>query len=172
MVFGQYGGFVHLYLVNIAVLIFTHVVNSILETTGESWFSYPGPYEWTTYASRFGYPFSCLIGYTIMLPHVFVRSAYSGDDLRTQRKVMWITPLLQALVWSLTFLIGAVGIAALPGMDSSVTEMIIPYIVENIINPVNGGLATVLMILFFIGAARRRHLHGRLLPARWRLRCL
>ena len=131
----------------------TNVVNSILETTGESWFSYPGPYEWTTYASRFGYPFSCLIGYTIMLPHVFVRSAYSGDDLRTQRKVMWITPLLQALVWSLTFLIGAVGIAALPGMDSSVTEMIIPYIVENIINPVNGGLATVLMILFFIGAA-------------------
>ena len=91
-----------------------------------------------------------------MLPHVFVRSAYSGDDLRTQRKVMWITPLLQALVWSLTFLIGAVGIAALPGMDSSVTEMIIPYIVENIINPVNGGLATVLMILFFIGAASPR----------------
>lgn len=127
--------------------------NTILNTTGESWFSYPGTYEWTPYSARFGYPFSCLIGYTIMLPHVFVRSAYSGDDLRTQRKVMWITPLLQALVWSFTFLIGAVGIAALPGMDSSVTEMIIPYIIDNIINPVNGGLATVLMIMFFVGAA-------------------
>lgn len=39
-----------------------------------SFFSYPGPDGWVPYASRFGYPFSCAIGWTIMLPHVFVRS--------------------------------------------------------------------------------------------------
>ena len=33
------------------------------------------------------------------------------------------------------------------------TEMIIPYIVENIINPANSGLAVGLMIMFFVGAA-------------------
>ena len=131
----------------------TACFHMIYENVGDSWFSYPGTYEWTSYGARFGYPFSCMIGYTIMLPHVFVRSAYSGMDLRTQRKVMSITPLLQALVWSFTFLIGAVGIAALPGMDAGVTEMIIPYIVENIINPANSGLAVGLMIMFFVGAA-------------------
>jgi hypothetical protein len=32
MVFGQYGGFVHLYLVNIAVLIFTHTLVKLYQT--------------------------------------------------------------------------------------------------------------------------------------------
>lgn len=148
-----------LFVIAVAALIYcadgsiTKTFSMIYENVGESWFSYPGTYEWTPYSARFGYPFSCLIGYTIMLPHVFVRSAYSGDDLRTQRKVMTITPLLQAFVWTLTFLIGAVGIASMPGLESSATELIIPYIVENVINPINGGLATVLMICFFVGAA-------------------
>lgn len=128
-------------------------IDMIYTNVGDSWFSYPGTYEWTTYGSRFGYPFSCLVGYTIMLPHVFVRSAYSGDDLRTQRKVMTITPLLQAFVWTFTFLIGAVGIAAWPGADASVTEMIIPHLIDTVINPANHGLAVLLMILFFVGAA-------------------
>lgn len=131
----------------------TDCFNMIYENVGESWFSYPGTYEWTGYGARFGYPFSCLIGYTIMLPHVFVRSAYSGDDLRTQRKVMTITPILQALVWTLTFLIGAVGMAAMPGLDNATSEMIIPHIIETIVSPSNHNLAVILMIMFFVGAA-------------------
>ncbi len=150
---------VALFVITVAALFYcaggsiSNTFQMIYDNVGESWFSYPGTYEWTPYAARFGYPFSCLVGYTIMLPHVFVRSAYSGDDLRTQRKVMTITPLLQAFVWTLTFVIGAVGIASMPNLDSASTEMIIPYIVENVINPLNSGLAVVLMILFFVGAA-------------------
>ena len=50
-------------------------VNSIWENTRE-WFSYPGPDGWVPYSSRLGYPLSCAIGWTIMLPHVFVRSDF------------------------------------------------------------------------------------------------
>ena len=31
----------------------------------DSFFSYPGPSGWTPYDGRFGYPFSCAIGWTI-----------------------------------------------------------------------------------------------------------
>lgn len=126
-------------------------LSTIWENTN-SWFSYPGPDGWVPYSARFGYPFSCAIGWTVMLPHVFVRSGYSGSDLHTQRKLMFLTPVLQAFVWTGTMLIGLVAIALLPGLDTNDTEYIIPYLIENIIQNIHPTLAVVLMIGFFIGA--------------------
>lgn len=126
-------------------------LSSIWENTN-SWFSYPGPDGWVPYSARFGYPFSCAIGWTVMLPHVFIRSGYSGSDLHTQRKLMFLTPVLQAFVWTGTMLIGLVSIALLPGLNSEDTEYIIPYLIQNIINQIHPNLAVLLMIGFFIGA--------------------
>lgn len=117
-----------------------------------SWFSYPGPDAWVPYSARFGYPFSCAIGWTVMLPHVFVRSGYSGKDLHTQRRLMGLTPALQAFVWTGTMLIGLIAIALLPGLGTEETEYIIPYLIQNVIHNVNPALAVGLMICFFIGA--------------------
>ena len=105
------------------------------------------------YSSRLGYPLSCAIGWTIMLPHVFVRSGYSGKDMRTQRKLMVLTPILQAFVWTGTMLIGLIGIALLPGLTQSDTELIIPYMIQNVIQSISPGLAVCLMLAFFIGAS-------------------
>ena len=118
-----------------------------------SFFSYPGPDGWVPYSGRFGYPFSCAIGWTIMLPHVFVRSGYFGDDLKAQRRLSYMTPILQAVVWTGTMLIGLVGLALVQGLQSSATELIIPYIIKNFVVSFNGTLAKVLMIAFFIGAS-------------------
>lgn len=126
-------------------------LSDIRENTPD-WFSYPGPDGWVPYSARFGYPFSCAIGWTVMLPHVFIRSGYSGQSLGTQRKLMIITPLLQAFVWTGTMLIGMVAIALLPGLSTDTTEYIIPYLIQNVICGVNPTLAVVLMIGFFIGA--------------------
>lgn len=126
-------------------------VKSIWNETN-SWFSYPGPDGWVPYSARFGYPFSCAIGWTVMLPHVFVRSGYSGSDLHTQRKLMGLTPVLQAFVWTGTMLIGLVAIALLPGLGTEETEYIIPYLIQNVIQNVHPGLAVGLMICFFIGS--------------------
>ncbi|MCD8150077.1 MAG: sodium:solute symporter family protein [Clostridiales bacterium] len=124
---------------------------TIWENTNE-WFSYPGPDGWVPYSARFGYPFSCAIGWTVMLPHVFIRSGYSGSDLHTQRKLMFLTPILQAFVWTGTMLIGMVSIALLPGLSTDETEYIIPYLIQNIINQIHPNLAVILMIFFFVGA--------------------
>lgn len=129
----------------------TSAVSSIWDNT-KSWFSYPGPDGWVPYSARFGYPFSCAIGWTVMLPHVFVRSGYAGSDLHTQRKLMGITPVLQAFVWTGTMLIGLVAVALLPGLGTEETEYIIPYLIENVINKVHPGMAVALMICFFIGS--------------------
>lgn len=118
-----------------------------------SFFSYPGPDGWVPYSGRFGYPFSCAIGWTIMLPHVFVRSGYFGDNLKTQRKLSYLTPVLQAVVWTGTMFIGLIGLALVQGLQSSETELIIPYIVKNFVVSFNPVLAKVLMIGFFVGAA-------------------
>lgn len=126
-------------------------VSSIWENTN-SWFSYPGPDGWVPYSARFGYPFSCAIGWTVMLPHVFIRSGYSGSDLHTQRKLMYLTPILQAFVWTGTMLIGLVSIALLPGLSSGDTEYIIPYLIQNIISQLHPNMAVALMLAFFIGA--------------------
>ena len=126
-------------------------VDTIWQNTQE-WFSYPGPDGWVPYGARLGYPLSCAIGWTIMLPHVFVRSGYSGKDMHTQRKLMTLTPILQAVVWTGTMLIGLVGIGLLPGLEASDTELIIPYMIQNVIQTINPTLAVMLMIAFFIGA--------------------
>lgn len=129
----------------------TKAASSIWENTS-SWFTYPGPDGWVTYPSRFGYPFSCAIGWTVMLPHVFVRSGYSGKDMDTQRKLMFLTPPLQAIVWTGTMLIGMISIALLPGLSYEDTEYIIPYLIQNIVHGIHPQLAFALMIGFFIGA--------------------
>ncbi len=126
-------------------------LSSIWENTN-SWFSYPGPDGWVPYSARFGYPFSCAIGWTVMLPHVFIRSGYSGSDLHTQRRLMILTPILQAFVWTGTMLIGLVSVALLPGLGASDTEYIIPYLIQNVIHRIHPHLAVLLMIGFFIGA--------------------
>lgn len=146
-----------LWIIAIACLIagfngsFSAAVDSIWQNTQE-WFSYPGPDGWVPYGARLGYPLSCAIGWTIMLPHVFVRSGYSGKDMRTQRKLMALTPVLQAVVWTGTMVIGLVGIALLPGLEAADTELIIPYMIQNVIQNINPVLAVVLMLGFFIGA--------------------
>ena len=126
-------------------------VDTIWENTS-SWFSYPGPDGWVPYSARFGYPFSCAIGWTVMLPHVFIRSGYSGSDLHTQRKLMFLTPVMQAFVWTGTMLIGMISIALLPGLSTDDTEYIIPYLIQNVIDKTDPTLAVVLMVGFFIGA--------------------
>lgn len=146
-----------LWIIAIACLIagfdgsITNALDSIWQNSQE-WFSYPGPDGWVPYGARLGYPLSCAIGWTIMLPHVFVRSGYSGKDMHTQRKLMILTPILQAVVWTGTMVIGLVGIALLPGLSSSDTELIIPYMIQNVIQSINPMVAAFLMLSFFIGA--------------------
>lgn len=129
----------------------TLAVESLWENT-RSFFSYPGPSGWVSYASRFGYPFSCAIGWTIMLPHVFVRSGYYGDNLKAQRKLSYMTPALQGLVWTGTMLIGLIGLALVSDMATSESELIIPYMINNFVNAFNPTLAVLMMIGFFVGA--------------------
>lgn len=127
-------------------------VESLWENT-QSFFSYPGPGSWTPYAARFGYPFSCAIGWTIMLPHVFVRSGYYGDNLEAQRKLSFMTPILQGIVWTGTMLIGLTGLALANNLETSDTELIIPYMIHNYVEQYSHPLAIILMIGFFIGAS-------------------
>lgn len=127
-------------------------VDNLWENT-RSFFSYPGPSGWTPYSGRFGYPFSCAIGWTIMLPHVFVRSGYFGDNLKSQRKLSFLTPILQAIVWTGTMLIGLIGLALVSDLGSSESELIIPYMIKNFVVGFNPILAKVLMIGFFVGAS-------------------
>lgn len=130
----------------------SNAVSTIWENTN-AWFSYPGPDGWVPYGARLGYPLSCAIGWTIMLPHVFVRSGYSGKNLGTQRKLMALTPVLQAFVWTGTMVIGLVGIALLPNLTQGDTELIIPYMIQNVIQGIHPQLAVFLMLAFFIGAS-------------------
>jgi len=129
----------------------SNAVSSVWTNTN-SWFSYPGPDGWVPYAARLGYPLSCAIGWTIMLPHVFVRAGFSGSDLRTQQKLLVAVPLLQTLVWTGTMLIGLIGIGLLPGLSTGQTELIIPFLIETVVQPYGAGLASFLMIGFFLGA--------------------
>ncbi|MDO4491432.1 MAG: sodium:solute symporter family protein [Lachnospiraceae bacterium] len=126
-------------------------LGSIWENT-RSWFSYPGPNGWVSYGFRLGYPLSCAIGWTVMLPHVFVRSGYSGKNMETQRKLMLLTPVLQAFVWTGCMLIGMVAIAMLPGLPDDAAELIIPHLILNVIQAIHPIVAKMLMIGFFVGA--------------------
>ncbi|MBQ3275812.1 MAG: sodium:solute symporter family protein [Oscillospiraceae bacterium] len=126
---------------------------STLWTESPEFYAYPGPSEWVPYSARFGYPFSCAIGWTIMLPHVFVRSGYFGDNLKAQRRLSRLTPALQALVWTGTMVIGAIGLALVKDLTNSDSELIIPWLVRNYIIGVNPGLGKFLLIGFFVGAS-------------------
>lgn len=126
--------------------------NNVQPGADYSFFAYPGPNNWVDYVGRFGYPFSCAIGWTIMLPHVFVRSGYFGDNMKTQRKLTFAGPILQVVVWGGTMLIGLIGLALLPGLSTSETELIIPYMINNVVNNMNPALAQFLMVAFFIGS--------------------
>ncbi len=116
------------------------------------WFAYPGPGQWVPYEVRLSYPLQSAIGWTILLPHVFVRSGYMAKNIREQRRVMGIVPILQFLVWTSTMIIGMIGIAVFSNLDTSATEYIIPYMIQNIIGDASPMFAQVLMVLFFIGA--------------------
>lgn len=123
-----------------------------LQANTPGFFSYPGPSGWVPYGARFGYPFSCAIGWTIMLPHVFVRSGYFGDNLRAQRRLSYFTPILQGIVWTGTMFIGLVGLALVNNLANSDSELIIPYMIHNFVMAYSPILATVLMVGFFVGA--------------------
>lgn len=123
----------------------------VLKVNTPEFFSYPGPKNWVSYASRFAYPLSCVIGWNIMLPHVFVRSGYFADNLQSQRKLAVMAPILQAFVWTGTMLIGLVGLAIKSDLTNSQSELIIPYLIENNILWYSETLAFILMIGFFVG---------------------
>ncbi|KNZ43615.1 sodium:solute symporter family protein [Acetobacterium bakii] len=123
-----------------------------LWTNTPAFFSYPGPDGWVTNASRLGYPLSCAIGWTIMLPHVFVRAGYFGDNLKSQRKLSYIAPLIQAVVWTGTMLIGLIGLALVSNLTKGDTEMIIPFMINNFVIAFNPTLAAFMMVGFFVGA--------------------
>jgi Na+/proline symporter len=116
-----------------------------------NWFSYPGPSEWAPYSARLGYPLACAIGWTIMLPDVFIRAGYFGKDLGAQRKLMFFQPILQFIVWTGTMVIGFAAIALVPGLKGGDTELVIPYLITNIISHSNVNFAIFLMALFVWG---------------------
>lgn len=128
----------------------TTAISKVWENTN-AWFSYPGPDNWVPYAARLGYPLTCAIGWTVMLPHVFIRAGFSGDSLHSQRRLMALAPVLQVFVWTGTMLIGLVAIGLVPGLSGTDTELVIPYLVNNIIMPYGPGIAAVLMTLFIVG---------------------
>jgi Na+/proline symporter len=116
-----------------------------------SWFSYPGPEQWVPYSARFGYPIACAIGWTIMLPDVFIRAGYFGKDMSAQRRLMFFQPILQTIVWTGTMVIGFAAIALVPGLKGSDTELVIPMLITKIISPHTASFAAVLMAVFVWG---------------------
>lgn len=123
---------------------------SVWEHTN-SWFSYPGPDKWVPYSARFGYPIACAIGWTIMLPDVFIRAGYFGKDMGAQRKLMFFQPFLQLVVWTGTMLIGFAAIALVPGLKGGDTELVIPLLIGKIISPQAMGFAAFLIAVFVWG---------------------
>lgn len=127
-------------------------VKAIVDNEGTAFFSYPGPRGWVPYGYRFGYPFALLIGYSVMLPHIFVRACYSGRDLNTQRKLALHTPWIRVFVWTGCFIVGIVCFGMLPNIATEDAEYIIPFLIEGSIFPNNPIFAHMLMIAFFCGA--------------------
>ncbi|MBF0529634.1 MAG: sodium:solute symporter family protein [Deltaproteobacteria bacterium] len=130
---------------------------SILQSVGlvwqhsNAWFSYPGPDGWVPYSARFGYPIACAIGWTIMLPDVFIRAGFFGDSIGSQRKLMIFQPVLQFVVWTGTMVIGFAAISLLPGLSKGDTELVIPLLLTKIISPKMLTFAAVLMGIFVWG---------------------
>jgi SSS family solute:Na+ symporter len=117
-----------------------------------SWFSYPGPDAWVPYEARLSYPLQSAIGWTIMLPHVFVRSGLMARNLKEQRRMAGIVPILQVIVWTSCMCIGMIGIACFVGLDTTTTEYIIPYLIQNLMGEAAPAFAGVMLVLFVLGA--------------------
>lgn len=115
-------------------------------------FSYPGPRNWVPYGYRFGYPFALMIGFSVMLPHVFVRATISGRDLKTQRRLATWAPWMRLIVLTGSFMMGVLAFGLMPDMATEEAEYVIPYLLEQILSPANPILAHILMIVFFCGA--------------------
>ena len=120
-------------------------------TTTPEFFSYPGPEGWMGYANRLGYPLSCAIGWTVMLPHVFVRAGYYGNTVEDQRRLCYAAPILQAVVWTGTMCLGLLALAFSPGLKAGETELLIPYMIETVLQYKNMAVAQFLMFSFFLG---------------------
>lgn len=125
-------------------------VASVWQNTN-SWFSYPGPEQWVPYSARFGYPIACAIGWTIMLPDVFIRAGYFGKSMEGQHRLMFFQPFLQTVVWTGTMFIGFAAIAMVPGLKGGDTELVIPMLITKIISPQAASFAAVLMAVFIWG---------------------
>ncbi|MDR1922544.1 MAG: sodium:solute symporter family protein [Candidatus Adiutrix sp.] len=147
-----------LWLISLVVVFYMYdgsyfkAFKEVYNTDDGVFFSYPGPNKWESYGYRFGYPFALIIGYSVMLPHIFVRACYASRDLKAQRKLTTWTPVVRFLVWGACFVIGLVCFGALPGLDGKSAEYVIPYLIEGAVFPNNPIFAHVLMILFFCGA--------------------
>lgn len=128
----------------------TAPLKQIWETT-PSFYSYPGPEGWMGYANRLGYPLSCAIGWTVMLPHVFVRAGYYGDTMESQRRLFYIAPVLQAIVWTGTMCLGLLALAFSADLTAGETELLIPFMIEAVLRHENLAIAELLMLSFFLG---------------------
>ena len=126
-------------------------ISSVWENSN-NWFSYPGPDGQTPYALRFSYPLATTVGATFMMPHTFVRACLSGDNMRTQRRLGMAMPVLQVIVWSGCCLIGMLALAKMPGLPTSDTEFVIPYMIQQFIFVEHPLFAQILMVIFVLGA--------------------
>lgn len=122
-----------------------------IQTTTPEFFSYPGPAGWCSYANRLGYPLSCAIGWTVMLPHVFVRAGYYGSDRTAQQRLCYAAPILQAIVWTGTMCLGLLALAFFPGLSGTETELLVPYMIETVLQQSAPMGSRLLMIGFFLG---------------------
>lgn len=129
---------------------------TLTEMIGDLWtneitfFSYPGPDGWMPYSARIGYPLSCLFGWSIMLPHVFVRIGYFGDKISANRRMNTFAPWVQAFAWTSVCILGMTMLAINPDLTSSESEMIIPIFIQDYIGIHKPAFAAFLMISFFI----------------------
>lgn len=127
----------------------TRVVKQ-LWVTEPTFFSYPGPDGWMPYSVRIGYPLSCLFGWSIMLPHVFVRIGYFGDQISANRRMNTFAPWVQAFAWTSVCIVGMTMLAVDPNLTSAQSEMIIPIFIQDYIRLSHPAFATFLMVAFFV----------------------
>lgn len=129
----------------------TEAIATVSEKSQTAWFSMPGPSGAVTYNFRLGKSLSTAIGYTVMQPHVFVRAGYASNNIETQRKLSYMGPILQVVVWGGVMLIGMLGFALLPGLEGGQTELVIPLLAEQVVQSISPVLASVIILGFFIG---------------------
>lgn len=130
---------------------FTAAIADVSAKTDTTWFSMPGPSGSVTYSFRMGKSISTAVGYAVMQPHVFIRAAYASKDIQTQRKLSYMGPILQAIVWTAVCIIGMLCLGLLPGLAIGETELLIPLLAERVIAAVDPYVASAIMLMFFVG---------------------